>query len=78
MIYQTNAQKYSNKILLKTVQNKNKDSVLVATKFKSLEEQEEIERKLHEEDLTVLDDYIGFTKILRIVVDSVSKTLLIN
>ncbi|RZB38999.1 poly(A)-specific ribonuclease PARN [Asbolus verrucosus] len=70
LIYQTTAQKYKNKILLQTKQLKNKDRILVATKFKTKEEQQEIEKKLFEEELTVLDDFIGFTKVLRLIVDS--------
>ncbi|XP_063915783.1 poly(A)-specific ribonuclease PARN-like isoform X2 [Zophobas morio] len=69
LIYQTTAQKFKNKITLQT-KNRNKDRILVASKFKSKKEQQEIDQRLFEEEMSVLDDFIGFTKVLRIVVDS--------
>ncbi|XP_967921.3 poly(A)-specific ribonuclease PARN [Tribolium castaneum] len=70
LIYQTTGQKFTNKIVLHTKQNKNKDRILVASKCKTKEEQQEIEKRLFEEELTNLDDFIGFTKVLRIIVES--------
>jgi poly(A)-specific ribonuclease len=70
LIYQTTAQKYKNKIILQTKQMKNKDRILIATKFKSKEQHEEMEKERFDKEMTDLDDFIGFTKVLRIVVDS--------
>jgi poly(A)-specific ribonuclease len=72
LIYQTTAQKYKNKIILQTKQMKNKDRILIATKFKSKEQHEEMEKERFDKEMTDLDDFIGFTKVLRIVVDSVN------
>ena len=77
LIYQTTAQKFKNKITLQT-KNRNKDRILVASKFKSKKEQQEIDQRLFEEEMSVLDDFIGFTKVLRIVVDSVRVCALVS
>lgn len=71
LIYQTTAQKFENKIVLHTKQNQNKDRILIASKCKSKEELEEIEKRHFNEEMTSLDDFIGFTKVLRIIVESV-------
>ncbi|KAJ8936371.1 hypothetical protein NQ314_012390 [Rhamnusium bicolor] len=70
LVYQTKAEKFSDKISLETRVMDLKDRVLFATKLKSREEEQEIEKKKYEEQLTELEDFIGFTKVLRMIVDS--------
>lgn len=72
LIYQTANNKYVNKVVLQTKQLENKDRVINVKKFKSIEQQEIEQKKQNEEELQELDDLIGFTNVIKHIVNSVS------
>ncbi|KAG5879707.1 hypothetical protein JTB14_008533 [Gonioctena quinquepunctata] len=69
LVYQTKSEKFSNKIFLETRQV-DKDRILFVTKAISKEEELEIENKKYENQLEELDDFTGFTKVLKAIVKS--------
>nr|CAI5860607.1 unnamed protein product [Callosobruchus analis] len=69
LIYQTKTEKFADKICLETRQM-NKDRILFATKFKSKEDEEESERKRYEEQLKELEDFVGFSKLIKMIINS--------
>ncbi|CAG9830689.1 unnamed protein product [Diabrotica balteata] len=69
LIYQTKEEKYSNQIYLETRQV-DKDRVLFVTKLKSPEEERELARKRYEENLKELDNFYGFSKLLKVLIKS--------
>lgn len=71
MIYQTVQENYAKKVNLET-RTVQKDRILVVTRPKSLQEEKELEEKNYNEKLNDLDDYVGFTKVLRMVVEAVN------
>lgn len=72
LIYQTKTERFSDKVHLDT-RVIEKDRLLFATKLKSTEERDEIEQKKHEDLVDQMEDYIGFSKVVRMIVESVSK-----
>lgn len=46
--------------------------MLFVRRPKTREEEEEIEKQKYEEQVTELEDFVGFTKVLRMIVNSVS------
>lgn len=72
LVYQTKAEKFSDKITLETRQLENKDRILFVRRLKTREEEEEIEKQKYEEQIRELEDFVGFTKVLQMIVTSVS------
>lgn len=70
MIYQTVDEKLNGKVNLET-RTINRDVVFVATKPKTKLEMENEERKRVETELKDFDEALGFTKVLRAIVNSV-------
>nr|CAH7723025.1 unnamed protein product [Callosobruchus chinensis] len=69
LIYQTKTEKFADKISVETRQL-NKDRILFATKFKSKEDEEESESKKYKEEVKELEDYIGFSKVIKMIINS--------
>ncbi|VEN43084.1 unnamed protein product [Callosobruchus maculatus] len=69
LIYQTKTEKFADKICLETRQM-NKDRILFATKFKSKENEEESERKKYNEQLKELEDFVGFSKLIKMIINA--------
>lgn len=72
LVYQTKTEKFSDKITLETRQLENKDRILFVRRLKTREEEEEIEKQKYEEQIRELEDFVGFTKVLQMIVTSVS------
>lgn len=72
LLYQTNHEKFHDKIQLRT-HAVNSDRILFATKLGFKEEREEIERCFIEKLNSELEDYIGFSQVIRMIVKSVSS-----
>lgn len=70
LIYQTVEAKFKNKVSLET-RTVNRDKIFVATRPKTKEEKEREEQKRVKAELKDLDDALGFTKVLRALVNSV-------
>lgn len=68
LIYQTNAEKFSEKIQLDT-RPIERDRLLFATKL-SRKQREEAEHQKHEDLVSQMEDYIGFSKVGRMIVES--------
>ncbi|KAJ8986166.1 hypothetical protein NQ317_005640 [Molorchus minor] len=62
-------ERFSKQISLETRQV-DKDRLLFVTRFRSKEDQEQLEKQKYEEQLDELDNFVGFTKVLRMIVDS--------
>lgn len=71
LVYQIKESEYFGKISVETRQIE-KDRVLFVTKLKSPEEEKQLAKKKYEEQKQELDDFIGFTKVLKIIIESVS------
>ncbi|XP_050502128.1 poly(A)-specific ribonuclease PARN isoform X3 [Diabrotica virgifera virgifera] len=69
LIYQTKEEKYSNQIYLETRQV-DKDRVLFVTRLKSPEEEKQLAKKRYEENLKELDNFHGFSKLLKVLIKS--------
>lgn len=72
LIYQTAQTKFADKVILKTKQLENKDRILFVTKFKGKEELKKEENKRIEEERELLEEVIGFSKVVKYIVNSVS------
>lgn len=70
LIYQTRDEKYSDKISLETRQIE-KDRILFVTKLKSKEEERQLEKNKYDDQLNELENLIGFSKVLKIIINSV-------
>ncbi|XP_018572032.1 poly(A)-specific ribonuclease PARN isoform X2 [Anoplophora glabripennis] len=70
LVYQTKAEKFADKITLETRQVENKDRILFVRRLRTREEEEEIEKQKYEEQIGELEDFVGFTKVLRMIVNS--------
>lgn len=70
LVYQTVQDKLNNKVSLET-RTLNRDKILVATRPKTKKEKETEEQKRVETELKDLNDALGFTKVLRALVNSV-------
>lgn len=55
-----------------------KDRILFLTRPKSTEEEKQIQEKAYNDKLKELDDYVGFTKVLRLIVESVRLNSIYN
>lgn len=71
LIYQTVQEKLKDQVSLET-RTVNRDKLLVATKPKTREQRENDEQKRIETELKDLDDAVGFSKVLRLLINSVS------
>ncbi|CAH1978421.1 unnamed protein product [Acanthoscelides obtectus] len=69
LVYQTKSEKFPDNISIETRQI-NKDRILFATKFKNKEKEEEAERNKYNKDLKELDDHIGFSKVIQMIINS--------
>nr|XP_023028571.1 poly(A)-specific ribonuclease PARN-like [Leptinotarsa decemlineata] len=69
LVYQMKKEKFDKKIFLETRQIE-KDRILVVKRAMSLEEERENHEKNYESQLKELDDFIGFTKVLKAIVKS--------
>ncbi|XP_019761107.1 poly(A)-specific ribonuclease PARN isoform X1 [Dendroctonus ponderosae] len=69
LLYQTNSEKFHDKIHLRA-HSVNSERILFATKLKCKEESEEIDRIFFEKLKSELDDYIGFSQVIRMIVKS--------
>lgn len=69
LVYQIKESEYFGKISVETRQIE-KDRVLFVTKLKSPEEEKQLAKKKYEEQKQELDDFIGFTKVLKIIIES--------
>lgn len=74
LIYQNVKEKLKNKVNLET-RTVNGDRVLVVTKPKSKQEKIKDEQKRVETELEGLENALGFTKVLRAIVNSVRKSV---
>ncbi|KAJ8957351.1 hypothetical protein NQ318_004830 [Aromia moschata] len=70
LVYQMKTEKFQDKISLETRQLENKDRILFVTRLKSKEEEKELAKQKFEEQLSELEDFVGFTKVLKMIVDS--------
>lgn len=70
LIYQETADIFGDKIMVETKQLENKDRVLHVSRIKSKEELELIAKEKYEEDLNILNECVGFTRVLRMIVES--------
>lgn len=75
LVYQTVHEKLKGKVSLET-RTVNRDKIFVATKPKTKDEKQNEEQKRVEEELKDLDDALGFTKVLRALVNAVMAILL--
>lgn len=75
LIWQTVDEKFNGRVTLES-RNVEKDRLLVVTKPKSKEELAEKEQKKIEKELNMLDEAVGFSKVLKAVVSSVSRYLI--
>lgn len=71
LIYQTNTEKFWDKIELET-RNVDKDRILIASRLKTPQERRDTEEKKYANLIAQMEDYIGFSKVIRMIVDSVS------
>lgn len=74
LIYQTNTEKFSDKIELET-KNVDKDRILFASRLKTPQERRDMEEKKYTDLIAQMEDYVGFSKVIRLIVDSVSFAL---
>ncbi|KAJ8923107.1 hypothetical protein NQ315_001660 [Exocentrus adspersus] len=70
LIYQTKSEKFRDRISVETRKMDNKDRILFVTRLKSKVEEAEMQKQKYEEQLSELDAFVGFTKVLRMVVNS--------
>lgn len=68
--------KLNDKVSLET-RTVNRDKVLVATRPKTKEQKEQEEQQKVETELKDLDDALGFTKVLRMLVNSVAVLIFV-
>lgn len=71
LIYQLVKEDFDSEVNIKT-KSDNRDRVIVITKFKSIEDQRTELEKLIEEEEQELDNTIGFTKVIKFLLESVS------
>ncbi|XP_066249816.1 poly(A)-specific ribonuclease PARN-like [Euwallacea similis] len=69
LIYQTNTEKFHDKIQLET-RTVEKDRILVASKLKSREERDEVEQKKFQKLFAQMENFIGFSKVIRMIIES--------
>ncbi|XP_050295640.1 poly(A)-specific ribonuclease PARN-like [Anthonomus grandis grandis] len=69
LIYQTNSQRFADKIQLET-REVDKERRMFATKQKSEHDKIELEQKKYESLVEQLENYVGFSKVVRIIVKS--------
>lgn len=74
MVYQTVHEKLNNKVNLET-KTVNRDKIFVATKPKTKDEKEQEEQNRIKEEMKDFDDALGFTKVLRALVNVVIVVL---
>ncbi|CAG9865268.1 unnamed protein product [Phyllotreta striolata] len=67
LVYQLGESEYRDKISLETRQVEG-DRVLFVSRLKTLEEEKQIAKKKYEEQLKELDNFIGFTKVLKCLI----------
>lgn len=72
MIYQETAEIFSDKIFIETKVIKNRERFLQVTRVRTPEELEKIERRAYEEDVKIFETCVGFTKVMRMIIQSVS------
>ncbi|KAK9883461.1 hypothetical protein WA026_001640 [Henosepilachna vigintioctopunctata] len=70
LIYQTSEDMFTDLVRVETKQLDNKEKVLNVTRVKSSDELKSIEQQKLDEDNKIFQEYIGFTKVLRYIVDS--------
>lgn len=71
LIYQLIREEFDTKVNIRTRLD-NRDRVLVVTKFKSLDDRRVELEKLIEEEEADLENTIGFTKVIKLLIESVS------
>lgn len=72
LIYQTVREKLKDKVSLETRKLANNDRVLVATRISGEEERKKKQQSKLDEEFKELDNAVGFAKVLRAIVNSVS------
>ncbi|XP_044758670.1 poly(A)-specific ribonuclease PARN-like [Coccinella septempunctata] len=70
LIYQETADVFGDKICVETKQLENKDRVLHVTRVKSADELKSIAKQKYDDDMKILNECIGFTRVLRMIVES--------
>lgn len=69
LIYQTQREIYFDRISLETRQ-KEKDRILFVTKLKTVEEEAQLAKKKYEERLKEIEDFRGFSKVMKFIIKS--------
>ncbi|CAG9817861.1 unnamed protein product [Phaedon cochleariae] len=69
LVYQLRTEKFAGKVSMETRQI-DKDRVLFVTKLRTKEEEQEHEKKIFEGQLEELEGFIGFNKVLKMIVKS--------
>ncbi|XP_056647832.1 poly(A)-specific ribonuclease PARN-like [Diorhabda sublineata] len=69
LIYQTQRELYSDRISLETRQIEN-DRILFVTKLKTAEEEAELAKKKYDERLREIENFRGFTKVMKFIIKS--------
>lgn len=72
LIYQTRSESYFDKISLETRQVDN-DRILFARRLQNRAELEKIERERYQRELEEFNNFEGFSKVLKMIVKSVSN-----
>lgn len=75
LVYKSVAERLGSKVSLLTRELPNNDRVLVVTRPKSIEEKKEIEEEKCRNEEVEFENAVGFSKIVRLIVDSVSYFL---
>lgn len=78
LIYQTAQERFIDKVSLQTKQLENKDRIIFVSRLKSKEELEKDAIEKINLENEQLEEVIGFSRVIRFIVDSVSAVLRYN